>query len=106
MVKTQDKKTTKRDAFYKWVSSPEVQDLLNKRYRKGLFLKYLQVMKMSKSVSGVTVSAWLEWHKQLGLVNTQISAQELIRLHSHQAKEIADVSDYSQWFKAETKDTL
>lgn len=39
-------KNNARDKFYKWVKSPEIQKLVNKKYKKGLYLKYEQCLKM------------------------------------------------------------
>jgi hypothetical protein len=30
----------KRDKFYQWVASQQMQTLVNKKYRKGLYLKF------------------------------------------------------------------
>lgn len=47
-------KNNARDQFYLWVKSPAIQQLLNKKYKKGLFLKYEQCLKIGQKTSGVT----------------------------------------------------
>lgn len=43
------KKTGARDQFYSWVKSPPMQTLVNKKFKKGLFLKYEQCLKIGKT---------------------------------------------------------
>lgn len=99
------KKTGARDQFYSWVKSPPMQSLLNKKYKKGLFLKYEQCLKISKTQHGVTQAGWLEWHRQQGLLK-HVDAKQLIRIHSTQVKEmmVVDEHQYNKVFHSVTRD--
>jgi hypothetical protein len=47
-------KSYAREQFYKWVKSAAIQQLVNKKYRKGLYIKYEQCLKIGQKTSGVT----------------------------------------------------
>lgn len=85
------------DEFYAWVESDAIQFIVNRKYKRGLFLKYEQCLKIGKKNSGVTQEAWLELLRQTGML-ARVDPKLLIRIHSTQVKEMQAIKDYQQYF--------
>ncbi len=98
-------KNEKRDKFYAWVSSQPIQQLINKKYKKGLYLKFEQCLKIGQKNYGCSQSAWIDWLRQAG-VFSKIDAKQAIRIHSTQVKEMETIEHYDKWFKTDIKEGL
>jgi len=58
-----------------------MQNLLNQKYSKGLYVKYDQVTRISQKITGVSQSGWQEWLKQCG-VYSKITLKQLTNIHT------------------------
>lgn len=98
-------KTDARDKFYEWCKSDEIQQLVNKKYKLGLWERFAQALKMSKSISGVNVAGWIEYFRQTQMFS-KIEAKRLVRLHATQVKEMGVVDDhqYNKVFYSKTRE--
>lgn len=80
-VQIEQSKQQYRDNFYQFLSSPQIQQMLNQKYAKGLYVKYDQCQKMSQKTTGVSQSGWIEFLKQAGVVQ-KIDAKQLVNIHT------------------------
>ena len=105
LIEVDSAKNGARDDFYDWVRSAPIQTIVNRKYKKGLFLKYEQCLNIGRQTHGVTQEAWLQWFKQSGLLH-KVDPKQLIRIHSTQVKEMLTIKDYHPFFNGETRDDL
>lgn len=90
--------------FFTWCKSAPIAKLLNTKYKKGLYVKFLNATEMSGSTTGVSQQAWLEFIKAHNL-NHMVDPKALIAIHNRTVKEIQEVNlkEYQQTFKVEVK---
>jgi hypothetical protein len=69
------------------MKAKSVDELINFRYKNGLELKYEQLLKISKSISGINEPGWSSWLLQNGISNARINAKDISLIFRNTLKE-------------------
>lgn len=99
-----EKKEQLRDLFFDWIETKPIQTLINEKYKKGLYVKYLMAIKAGNSTSGVNKDGWIAFLKQSG-VFSMVDPKALIKIHNSTMKDVQDLpmEDYLDLIEGSSK---